>query len=92
MLTRYELCDDLHRAIQEDFGKVFGENLATYPVEMTRAEEQSGRLLSLIYAMDYRDLTRETWRRARASFDRAYDEFRNTLLASWKRQSEQGKD
>jgi hypothetical protein len=45
---------------------------------MTRAVEQSGRFLSSIYEIDYRDMTRETWkRRARASFDRAYEEFRD---------------
>jgi hypothetical protein len=33
--------------------------------------------------MDYREMTRETWRRARASFDRAYEEFRDTLVAAW---------
>jgi hypothetical protein len=50
---------------------------------MTRAVEQSGRFLSSIYEMDYREMTRETWRRARASFDRAYEEFRDTLVAAW---------
>lgn len=29
-------------------------------------------------------MTRETWKRARQSFHRAYDEFRDTVLASWK--------
>ena len=49
----------------------------------TRAVEQSGRFLSSIYEIDYRDMTRETWRRARASFDRAYDEFKTNLGAAW---------
>ena len=26
---------------------------------------------------------RETWRRARASFDRAYEEFKGSVLAAW---------
>ena len=50
---------------------------------MTRAVEQSGRFLSSIYEMDYRDMTRETWRRARASFDRAYEELITTMLPHW---------
>ena len=28
-------------------------------------------------------MTRETWRRARASFDRAYGEFKETMLPHW---------
>ena len=28
-------------------------------------------------------MTRETWRRARASFDRAYEEFKGHLAAAW---------
>ncbi|WP_375175140.1 AAA family ATPase [Pseudooceanicola sp.] len=83
LLTRYEPGNDLHRAMMEAFGKVFGDKLATQPIEMTRAVEQSGRFLSSIYEMDYRDMTRETWRRARASFDRAYDEFKVAMLPHW---------
>ena len=83
LLTRYEPGNELHRAMFDAFGEVFGENLAEHPVEMTRAVEQSGRFLSSIYEMDYRDMTRETWRRARASFDRAYTEFRKTMLPHW---------
>ena len=33
--------------------------------------------------IDYRTMTRETWRRARASFDRAYEEFRACFLQAW---------
>jgi len=83
LLTRYEPGNDLHRAMFEAFGKVFGDKLAQHPVEMTRAVEQSGRFLSSVYEMDYRDMTRETWRRARASFDRAYEEFKETMLPNW---------
>ena len=50
---------------------------------MTRAVEQSGRFLSSVYEIDYRDMTRETWRRARASFDRAYDEFKGHMTTAW---------
>ena len=84
LLTRYEPGHDLHRAMLEAFGKVFGDKLAQHPVEMTRAVEQSGRFLSSIYEMDYRDMTRETWRRARASFDRAYGEFQEVMLPHWR--------
>ncbi|MEM6939751.1 MAG: AAA family ATPase [Pseudomonadota bacterium] len=83
LLTRFESNNELHRAMQSAFVKVFGDRLATHPIEMTRAVEQSGRFLSSIYETDYRDMTRETWRRARASFDQAYGEFRGHLLAAW---------
>ena len=83
LLTRYEASNDLHRAMRTAFGKVFGERLAEHPIEMTRAVEQSGRFLSSIYEIDYRDMTRETWRRARGSFDTAFEEFRDNLLTAW---------
>jgi cellulose biosynthesis protein BcsQ len=83
LLTRYEPGNDLHRAMFKAFGTVFGDKLAEHPIEMTRAVEQSGRFLASIYEMDYRDMTRETWRRARASFDRAYAEFHATMLPHW---------
>ncbi|WP_425041570.1 AAA family ATPase [Primorskyibacter sp. S187A] len=83
LLTRYEAGNDLHRAMGEAFGKVFGDRVTAHPIEMTRAVEQSGRFLSSIYEIDYRDMTRETWRRARTSFDRAYEEFKGHALAAW---------
>ncbi|GAB1381679.1 AAA family ATPase [Pararhodobacter sp.] len=83
LLTRFEPNNDLHRAMQEAFGKVFGDRMAEHPIELTRAVEQSGRFLSSIYEIDYRQMTRETWRRARLSFDRAYEEFRTHALAAW---------
>ena len=83
LMTRYEPGNELHRAMFEAFRKVFGDRVAEHPVEMTRAVEQSGRFLSSVYEIDYRDMTRETWRRARATFDRAYQEFKETALAAW---------
>jgi cellulose biosynthesis protein BcsQ len=83
LLTRFEQGNELHRAMKAAFERVFGERVCKHPVEMTRAVEQSGRFLSSIYEMDYRDMTRETWRRARGSFDQAYDEFKANILASW---------
>lgn len=83
LMTRYEPGNELHRAMFEAFRKVFGDHLCEHPIEMTRAVEQSGRFLSSVYEIDYREMTRETWRRARASFDRAYDEFKGHILASW---------
>ncbi|MFX0543292.1 AAA family ATPase [Roseovarius sp. S4756] len=83
LITRYEPGNDLHRAMRSAFGKVFGDRLAEHPIEMTRAVEQSGRFLSSIYETDYRDMTRETWRRARASFDQAYEEFKAHALTAW---------
>ncbi|MEO1606995.1 MAG: AAA family ATPase [Pseudomonadota bacterium] len=83
LLTRYEPGNDLHRAMFDAFRKVFGDQVTEHPIEMTRAVEQSGRFLSSIYEIDYRDMTRETWRRARTSFDRAYEEFRGHLCEAW---------
>lgn len=83
LLTRFESGNELHRAMQAAFVKVFGDRLTEHPIEMTRAVEQSGRFLSSIYEIDYRDMTRETWRRARTSFDQAYDEFKRNLITAW---------
>lgn len=83
LLTRYESGNDLHRAMRSAFMKVFEGRMTEHPIEMTRAVEQSGRFLSSIYEIDYRDMTRETWRRARASFDQAYDEFKACALDAW---------
>ncbi|MCD9149671.1 AAA family ATPase [Pseudophaeobacter flagellatus] len=83
LLTRYESGNDLHRAMRDAFMKVFEGRMADHPIEMTRAVEQSGRFLSSIYEIDYRDMTRETWRRARASFDQAYEEFKGYAVEAW---------
>jgi cellulose biosynthesis protein BcsQ len=83
LLTRYEPGNDLHRAMRDAFGKVFGDRMTEHPIEHTRAVEQSGRFLSSIYETDYRDMTRETWRRARTTFDTAYEEFRTHVHAAW---------
>ena len=89
LLTRYEPGNDLHRAMRDAFHKVFGDRMADHPIEHTRAVEQSGRFLSSVYEMDYRDMTRETWRRARSTFDTAYAEFRETILKAWDRMEEE---
>ncbi len=83
LLTRFEPNNELHRAMQSAFVQVFKSHVTQHPIEMTRAVEQSGRFLSSIYEMDYRQMTRETWRRARVSFDQAYDEFRATVISAW---------
>ncbi|MGB7268558.1 MAG: AAA family ATPase [Albidovulum sp.] len=83
LMTRYEPGNDLHRAMFEAFRKVFGSHVAEHPIEMTRAVEQSGRFLASVYEIDYRVMTRETWRRARTSFDRAYEEFKGSVITAW---------
>ena len=88
LLTRYEPGNDLHRAMRDAFLKVFGERMTENPIEHTRAVEQSGRFLSSVYEIDYRDMTRETWRRARSTFDSAYAEFKTHLLDAWTRMEE----
>ncbi len=83
LMTRFEPGNELHQAMYRAFDKVFGDRLAVHPIEMTRAVEQSSRFLSSVYEIDYRDMTRETWRRARATFDRGYEEFKTAIIASW---------
>lgn len=83
LMTRYEAANPLHRAMLQAFRNVFGADVCDNPIEMTRAVEQSGRFQMSIYEQDYRQMTRETWKRARLSFDAAYAEFRATLLARW---------
>ncbi|MEM7744843.1 MAG: AAA family ATPase [Pseudomonadota bacterium] len=83
LLTRFEPGNELHRAMLDAFRKVFGDHVTENPVELTRAVEQSGRFLSSVYEIDYREMTRETWKRARRSFDRAWDEFADTVVAAW---------
>ena len=83
LMTRFEAANPLHEAMMDAFRNVFGADLCRNPVEMTRAVEQSGRFQMSVYEQDYRLMTRETWKRARQSFDRAYDEFRATLLQAW---------
>lgn len=85
LMTRFEPSNPLHTAMVEAFGNVFGDDLCSNPIEMTRAVEQSGRFQASVYEQDYRQMTRETWKRARQSFDRAYEEFKGTVLSAWKR-------
>jgi cellulose biosynthesis protein BcsQ len=83
LLTRFEPGNELHTAMFAAFKKVFPGLVTQHPIELTRAVEQSGRFLCSVYEIDYRDMTRETWKRARHSFDRAYHEFANVLRATW---------
>ncbi len=83
LMTRFESSNDLHVAMMAAFRNVFGSDVCTHPVEMTRAVEQSGRFQASVYEQDYREMTRKTWQRARLSFDRAYAELSETLLATW---------
>ena len=89
LLTRYEPGNDLHRAMLDAFRKVFEGHVCENPVELTRAVEQSGRFLSSVYEIDYREMTRETWKRARRSFDRAFEEFEGTVQAVWDEMEEE---
>jgi hypothetical protein len=51
---------------------------------MSRAVEQAGRFQMSVYEQDYRLMTRETWKRARHSFDMAYQEFKLVALQAWR--------
>jgi chromosome partitioning protein len=85
LMTRYEPGNALHAAMLEAFREVFGAHVCRHPVEHTCAVEQSGRFLASVYEIDYRTMTRETWKRARASFDRAFEEFEGSVQAAWTR-------
>lgn len=84
LMTRFEAANPLHVAMMGAFRNVFGADVCQSPIEMTRAVEQSGRFQMSVYEQDYREMTRETWKRARQSFDSAYAEFKETLLRAWK--------
>ncbi|HEU0220996.1 MAG TPA: AAA family ATPase [Paracoccaceae bacterium] len=84
LMTRFEPSNDLHVAMLEAFRNVFGADVCQNPIEMTRAVEQSGRFQMSVYEQDYRLMTRETWKRARLSFDRAYQEFIERVLEKWR--------
>lgn len=77
----------MHRALQDAFRKVRGDHVPDNPVDMTRAVEQSveqaGRFLNPVREMDYREMTRETWRRARSTCDAAYEDLRQTMHDAW---------
>ena len=76
LMTRYAPGNALHRALLEAFRKVFGDLVTEYPIGMIRAAEQSGWFPSWVYEIDYRNMTRETWCRARATFDRGHHAFK----------------
>lgn len=84
LLTRFEPGNPLHQAMLEAFRKVFNGHVCEHPIELTRAVEQSGRFLASVYEIDYREMTRETWKRARGSFDRAFAEFEEAIYRCWK--------
>lgn len=86
LMTRYEANNPLHQAMMGAFRNVFGADVCAHPIEMTRAVEQSGRFQMSVYEQDYRQMTRETWKRARLSFDNAYLEFKTTVLSAWSEQ------
>jgi len=87
LMTRFEINNPLHNAMMEAFRNVFGADVCLNPIEMTRAVEQSGRFQMSVYEQDYRQMTRDTWKRARQSFDRAYNEFKTIVLKAWEEDS-----
>jgi cellulose biosynthesis protein BcsQ len=83
LLTRFDSNNPVHGAMLECVEMAFRDRVAKNHIELTRAVEQSGRQLQSIYEIDYREMTRETWRRARRSFDAAFDEFITTIRDVW---------
>jgi len=87
LMTRVEQNNPLHSATMEAFRNVFRADVYMEPIEMTPTVEQSGRFQMRVYEQDYRQMTRETWNRAR--LDRAYEEFKATVLTSWERTAQE---
>lgn len=87
LMTRFEPSNELHQAMLTAYRNVFGADVCQHTIELTRAVEQSGRFQMSVYEQDYRQMTRETWKRARLSFDNAYTEFRATVLKAWDTQA-----
>lgn len=83
LMTRFEASNSLHVAMMDAFKNVFEADVCQNPIEMTRAVEQSGRFQMSVYEQDYRQMTRDTWKRARQSFDSAYSEFKDVVLRAW---------
>jgi cellulose biosynthesis protein BcsQ len=83
LMTRYEPGNPLHQSMAEFYGGLFGAEFCRQPIELSRAVEQAGRFQKSVYEQDYREMTRETWKRARASFDAAWAETRAALLDVW---------
>jgi cellulose biosynthesis protein BcsQ len=84
VMTRYESGNALHQSMFDFYAALFGEEFCRHPVELSRAVEQSGRFQMSVYEQDYRQMTRETWKRSRLSFDLAYQEFKATALQAWR--------
>jgi cellulose biosynthesis protein BcsQ len=89
ILTRFEPSNDLHKSMKAALERVFGEWVTKNAIEHTRAVDQGGRFQRSVYEMDYRQMTRETWKRARRSFDAAYTEMKDTVLEAWKKLPEE---
>jgi cellulose biosynthesis protein BcsQ len=83
LMTRYEPGNPLHQSMAEFYGGLFGVEFCRHPIELSRAVEQAGRFQKSVYEQDYREMTCETWKRARASFDAAWAETRAALLDVW---------
>lgn len=83
ILTRYDGNNHVHREMLKGVKMAFQEAVASQQIELTRAVEVSGRMLRSIYEIDYRDMTRETWKRARGSFDAAFAEFMCLVKEAW---------
>lgn len=84
LMTRFESGNALHQSMYDAYLKLFGEEVCRSPIELSRAVEQSGRFQMSVYEQDYRQMTRETWKRSRLSFDLAYQEFKSVILNAWK--------
>jgi cellulose biosynthesis protein BcsQ len=83
LMTRYDAANPLHQSMAEFYGGLFGAEFCRQPIELSRAVEQAGRFQKSVYEQDYREMTRETWKRSRASFDAAWAETRAALLDVW---------
>ena len=84
LMTRCESGNPLHQSMREAYSGLFGSEFCRSAIELSRAVEQSGRFQMSVYEQDYRQMTRETWRRSRESFDAAWAEAKGVILDAWR--------
>lgn len=84
-MTRYEPGNELHQAMLAAYARVFGDHVSPRLIEQARTVKQSGRFLNSINEIDYCDMTRKTLRRARTTFDHAYEDFIGDIRHAWKK-------
>lgn len=84
VMTRYDASQQAELAglIQSYLGDTMSPHRQDFTALIGQADEQ----VNGIYEADYRDFNRETYARARETFDRTYAAFKSLLLGIWRRE------